>query len=171
MKNVKLFSMALAALMLGACSSDEVAVNENPTGPEWNAEGKGYVNLAIQLPTQPNTRAWSETLDDGTPAEYEVKDATLLLFTQIGDADFVFNSAYNMDLNFSPEGESDQITTSAKISQEINAVSADAVAALVVLNNNGLFSVGAGNTLMISQPTFSGDVDDLNTALQSVRSD
>lgn len=173
MKNVKLFSFALAALMLGACSSDEVAVNDGQQGPDWNTSGKGYINLAIQLPTQPNTRAWEDgsNFDDGTPAEYEVKDATLLLFTQIGDADFVFNSAYNMDLNFSPEGESDQITTSAKISQEINAVSADAVAALVVLNNNGLFSVGAGNTLMIGQTTFSGDVDDLNTALQSVSTD
>ena len=83
MKNVKLFSMALAALMLGACSSDEVATDNSQNGPQWTADGKGYINLAINLPTQPSTRAWDEgsNLDDGTPTEYDVKDATLILFT------------------------------------------------------------------------------------------
>ena len=129
MKKVKLFSFALAALMLGACSSEDGI--DNGGQPQWNDKGKGYINLAIQLPTQPGTRA-NDNFDDGTPAEYEVKDATLILF--VND---VVNSAYNMDLNFSPEGTTtDNITTTAKITQEINSVSGD-IKALVVLNNNG----------------------------------
>lgn len=54
MKKVKLFSFALAALMLGACSSEDVI--DNGGQPQWNDKGKGYINLAIQLPTQPGTR-------------------------------------------------------------------------------------------------------------------
>ena len=142
MKKLNLFSFALAALMLGACSNefDEAG---NGQGIDWNANGKGYVNLAIQLPTQPNTRA-NDNFDDGTPAEYEVNNATLILFVKgQSDDDYKVNSAYNMNLNFSPEGSTtDNITTTAKITQEINSVSGD-IKALVVLNNNGLFSIAA----------------------------
>lgn len=49
MKKVKLFSFALAALMLGACSSEDGI--DNGGQPQWNDKGKGYINLAIQLPT------------------------------------------------------------------------------------------------------------------------
>lgn len=142
MKKVKLFSFALAALMLGACSSEDGI--DNGGQPQWNDKGKGYINLAIQLPTQPGTRA-NDNFDDGTPAEYEVKDATLILFVKgTSDNEFKVNSAYKMDLNFSPEGTTtDNITTTAKITQEINSVSGD-IKALVVLNNNGLLSIAEG---------------------------
>lgn len=171
MKNVKLFSMALAALMLGACSSDEVAVNDGQQGPDWNTSGKGYINLAIQLPTQPNTRAWEDgtNFDDGTPAEYEVNNATLILFAGEEGSEVV-NSAYAMDLNFSSEDPAnDQITTSAKITQEINSISATSIKALVVLNNNGIIKVGEGAQLQDAAGTnLTGKtIADLNTALQS----
>ncbi len=117
MKKISLFSCALAALMLGACSN-EAGVTDGDQGIEWNENGKGFVSLAIQLPTQPSTRA-NENYDDGTPAEYEVKNATLILFV-----DGVVNSAYGMNLNFSPEGTpTDNVTTTAKITQEINRIS------------------------------------------------
>jgi len=171
MKNVKLFSMALAALMLGACSSDEVAVNDGQQGPDWNTSGKGYINLAIQLPTQPNTRAWEDgsNFDDGTPAEYEVNNATLILFAGEEGSEVV-NSAYAMDLNFSSEDPANnQITTSAKITQEINSISATSIKALVVLNNNGIIKVGEGAQLQDAAGTdLTGKtIADLNTALKS----
>lgn len=176
MKNVKLYSMALAALMLGACSSDEVAVDGGQTAPGWNADGKGYVNLAINLPTKPNSRAWDEgsNLDDGTPAEYDVKDATLILFTGTegtADGDLTLNSAYSMDLNFYTEGTTtDQITTTTKITQEINKIADDqkVIKALVVLNNNGVFSVNASNQLLINNNPYTGKLDELNSALKDV---
>ena len=93
MNKFRLLPIALTALVLGSCSSEDVI--DNGGQPQWNDKGKGYINLAIQLPTQPSTRA-NDNFDDGTPAEYEVKDATLILF--VND---VVNSAYNMDLNFS----------------------------------------------------------------------
>lgn len=160
MKKVKLFSFALAALMLGACSSEDVI--DNGGQPQWNDKGKGYINLAIQLPTQPGTRA-NDNFDDGTPAEYEVKDATLILF--VND---VVNSAYNMDLNFSPEGTTtDNITTTAKITQEINSVSGD-IKALVVLNNNGLLSIAEGGILNVNGDVATGkSLSDLNDAVKT----
>lgn len=160
MKKVKLFSFALAALMLGACSSEDVI--DNGGQPQWNDKGKGYINLAIQLPTQPGTRA-NDNFDDGTPAEYEVKDATLILF--VND---VVNSAYNMDLNFSPEGTTtDNITTTAKITQEINSVSGD-IKALVVLNNNGLLSIAEGGILNVNGAAATGkSLSELNDAVKT----
>lgn len=140
MKKISLFSCALAALMLGACSN-EAGVTDGDQGIEWNENGKGYVSLAIQLPTQPSTRA-NENYDDGTPAEYEVKNATLILF--VND---VVNSAYGMNLNFSPEGTpADNVTTTAKITQEINRISDEDpdIKALVVLNHNGILAVENG---------------------------
>lgn len=165
MKKVSLFSLAFAALTLGACSSENELVNQNE-GAEWNAEGTGYVNLAIQLPTQPSNRGVS--LDDGTPAEYEVKDATLILFTGTSQSNAVINSAYEMDLNFSPEGSTNQITTTSKITQKINEISgANKIYALVVLNNNGLLKVGEGNQLQDkNNNAITGTLTSLNEAVK-----
>lgn len=177
MKKVKLFSFALATLMLGACTSEDVI--DTGGKPQWNSQGKGYINLAIQLPTQPSTRA-NDKFDDGTPAEYDVKNATLLLFTgetdkggTIEDTELTFNSAYNMNLNFYTEGTTDQITTTTKITQEINEIAPSdpdkevVIKALVVLNNNGLFTVNnTTNKLLIDDKEFSGKLIELNTALK-----
>ncbi len=134
MKKTKILALAFAALALGACSNEDVV--DSQSGAQWNAEGQGYINLAINLPTQPTSRA-NDNFDDGTPEEYDVKDATLILF-----ADDVVNSAYSLNLNFSPEGTStDNITTTAKITQQINKISSTDIEALVVLNNNGMFTV------------------------------
>lgn len=161
MKKYKFFALAFAALTLGACSSDDV-VDNGQGGAEWNSEGKGYINLAINLPTQASTRA-NDKFDDGTPEEYEVQDATLILF-----AGGKVNSAYDMTLNFSPEGSStDNITTTAKITQEINSMDGN-VQALVVLNHNNVFTVTAQNDLMVGGTSMKGkDVAGLNDAINA----
>lgn len=158
MKKFKFFSLAFAALMLGACSSDDIA--EGPqSGPEWNAEGQGYINLAINLPSQPASRV-NDEYDDGTPEEYDVKDATLILFS-----DGKVNSAYSMDLNFALDGSSDNITTTARITQQINSMTGT-IEALVVLNNNGVFTVGEGGALTVGgEPMADKSLDELNKAI------
>ena len=158
MKKFKFFSLAFAALMLGACSSDDIA--EGPqSGPEWNAEGQGYINLAINLPSQPASRA-NDEYDDGTPEEYDVKDATLILFS-----DGKVNSAYSMDLNFALDGSSDNITTTARITQQINSMTGT-IEALVVLNNNDVFTVGEGGELTVGGTDARGkSLDELNQAI------
>lgn len=133
MKKISFFALALAAGLMMGCSDDNSLVEGPSTGS--STTGKGYISLAINLPTQPSARA-NDKYDDGTPEEYDVKDATLILF-----ADDEINSAYSLNLNFSPEGTTDNITTTAKITQQINKISSTDIEALVVLNNNGMFTV------------------------------
>ena len=159
MKKYKFFALAFAALTLGACSSDDVV--DGQRGPEWNAEGQGYINLAINLPSQPASRA-NDDYDDGTPEEYDVKDATLILFS-----DGKVNSAYSMDLNFALDGSSDNITTTARITQQINSMTGT-IEALVVLNNNGVFTVGENGALTVGAEPGDGigmSLDELNKAI------
>lgn len=159
MKKYKFFALAFAALTLGACSSDDVV--DEQRGPEWNAEGQGYINLAINLPSQPASRA-NDEYDDGTPEEYDVQDATLILFS-----DDKVNSAYSMDLNFALDGSSDNITTTARITQQINSMTGK-IEALVVLNNNGVFTVGENGALTVGGATAIGkSLDELNQAISN----
>ncbi len=174
MKNLKIFSIALAALMLGACSNDEV-VQDGGSDPVWNSDGKGYVSFSIQLPTQPNTRAWDDGshFDDGTPSEYKVENATLILFTGADGVEKV-HSAYELHPNFSPKGSAtDQITTTAKITQEINKIDKTTpIKALVVLNHNDLFKVADGGDLQVSGVSYVGKtLEDLNQGLKALKTD
>ncbi len=158
MKKYKFFALAFAALTLGACSSDDVV--DEQRGPEWNAEGQGYINLAINLPSQPASRV-NDDYDDGTPEEYDVKDATLILFS-----DGKVNSAYSMDLNFAgSDPAKDNITTTARITQQINSMTGT-IEALVVLNNNGVFTVGENGALTVGgAPMADKSLDELNKAI------
>lgn len=142
MKKTKFFALAFAALALGACSSDDLVEQKNPTvtGGE-----KGYVSVAVNLPTQPTGRA-AESFDDGLPAEYKVNDATLLLFVGTNEANATFASAYDLDeTGFATSGTTtDQITSNATLVQEITrpqTTAGDKIYALVVLNNNGHINV------------------------------
>lgn len=161
MKKTKLFALAFAALALGACSSDDVV--EQKSQAQWTPEGQGYINLAINLPTQAGSRA-NDNFDDGTIEEYNVKDATLILF-----ADDKVNSAYNLDINFPPaDGTVDNITTTAKITRQINAIASTDIKALVVLNNNEMFTVSDDGDLKVDGTTMVGKtLAELNTAVNA----
>lgn len=140
MKKVKLFSFALAALMLGACSSEDVIDNG---GQGTVAPGeKGYISLAINLPTTPSTRA-NDDFDKGLEAEYKVNDATLLIFSGADEMNATFSGAYNLTTSF-PAGQDGNITTTSQIVQSITTPVGDNVYALVVLNKDGLISVSDG---------------------------
>ena len=160
MKKISFFAFALAAGLMMGCSDDNSLVEGPSTGS--STTGKGYISLAINLPTQPSARA-NDKYDDGTPEEYDVKDATLILF-----ADDVVNSAYSLNLNFSPEGTStDNITTTAKITQQINKISSTDIEALVVLNNNGMFTVENAD-LKVNRASMKGkSLGELNDAVNA----
>lgn len=132
--------------MLGSCSSSDDLNGGNNTGS--NQSGNGYVAFNINLPSQAgsSSRAGSENdqFDDGTPNEYDVKDATLLVFEGSTESGATFKSAYK--LNTAPWNDKktneNVTTTSATIVKEIDApASADDSYALVVLNNNGVFTL------------------------------
>lgn len=151
MKKTLLFSVALAGLMLGSCSSsDDLNGGGNNTGS--NQSGSGYISLSLNLPTRSGSmsRAENDVFDDGLANEYAVKNGTLILFEGANEKDATFVGAYELkNLSMNLVGTTtDNITTTTKITQKINnGLSRDTnnFYAIVVLNNNGTLAVDGTN--------------------------
>lgn len=161
MKKTLLFSVALAGLMLGSCSSsDDLNGGGNNTGS--NQSGDGYISLSLNLPTRSGSmsRAVNDVFDDGLANEYAVNNGTLLLFEGANEADAKFAGAYTLkNLSMNLVGTTtDNITTTTKITQKINSGLADGTKkfyAIVVLNNNGTIAVDETNaTLKVNDEDF-----------------
>lgn len=161
MKKTLLFSVALAGLMLGSCSSsDDLNGGGNNTGP--NQSGSGYISLSLNLPTRSGSvsRAENDEFNDGLADEYAVKNGTLILFEGANETDATFAGAYelkNLSMNL-VDTNKDNITTTTKITQKINSGLADGTKnfyAIVVLNNNGTLTVDETNaTLKVNGENF-----------------
>lgn len=163
MKKTLLFSVALAGLMLGSCSSsDDLNGGGNNTGS--NQSGDGYVAFTINMPSQSgsSSRAFDSSNDqfkDGLANEYAVKDATLLLFDGADENSATFVAAYKLSTEpwkkLAPSD--DNITTqSRKIVQKVTK-SINKAKALVILNKNGIFTVDdTDNSLTIDGTKFTG---------------
>lgn len=147
----KLIPMALMALAMGftACSSDDTTANGSNGKPSY-AEG-GYVKMAINLPSTSGTRAANDNFDDGLAAEYQVKNATLVLFSGDNEASAKFHSAYALNVSMNKDSEA-QITSTTKIVSKIEdgATSAFKLYAYVVLNDNGLLTLNASDATKLS---------------------
>lgn len=147
----KLIPMALMALAMGftACSSDDTTANGSNGKPSY-AEG-GYVKMAINLPSTSGTRAANDNFDDGLAAEYQVKNATLVLFSGKDEASAKFHSAYALNVSMNKDSEA-QITSTTKIVSKIEdgATSASKLYAYVVLNDNGLLTLDADDATKLS---------------------
>lgn len=172
MKKSLLFSAVLAGLMLGSCSSsDDIA----GTSEKFSADGKGYVNVTLNLPTQPQStsRAANDVFDHGDAAEYNVKDATLILFAGADEATANFKAAYSLSGWKKDLTPSTQISTTLSKVQKINVISAsstDRIYAFVVLNHNGALKVTPTNTLKVNGTDFTSTFadlskEDINTSL------
>ena len=72
MKKTLLFSVALAGLMLGSCSSsDDLNGGNTPA----NQDGNGYVAFTINLPSQSGSSSRAnDDFNDGMAKEYSVHD-------------------------------------------------------------------------------------------------
>ena len=172
MKKSLLFSAVLAGLMLGSCSSsDDIA----GTSEKFSADGKGYVNVTLNLPTQPQStsRAINDEFDHGVPDEYKVNDATLILFAGADEATATFKAAYSLSGWKKDLTPSTQISTTLSKVQKINVISAsstDRIYAFVVLNHNDALKVTPTNTLKVNGTDFTrtfADLskEDINTSL------
>ena len=147
MKKLYFIPAAMLGLAVAGCSSDDIVVGENQ-GPQWNSEGKGYVALSLNLPTQASTgmRA-NDQFDDGEPDEYAVKNATLLLFQGASETEATLQAAYTLPVAGSEfqDPENDQVTSTVQLTQQINQIDANntdkKLYALVVLNKNQVFDV------------------------------
>lgn len=153
-----LFCGFAAAAMLTACSSDEPAVNGPTGGDEFN--GSGFMNVAINMPTQNGSRAENDNFNHGTENEYKVDNAMLILFTGDSEDAAVFHSAYDLkDMTNSATGaDGVNITKTYTKTIQVNNVSDGSVLwGLVLVNYDQVATtVLDGNAGFISTLTFNG---------------
>lgn len=134
MKRFNLIPLALTTLMLGACSSEDGLNLGNGSSV---AQGeKGYISFSLNLPAVKGmaNRA-NDVFDDGDAAEYNVKDATLLLFSGANEGEATFAGAYPLKLT-DDSSDGDNITTTYQITQAVTKPTGnnDKVYAMVVIN-------------------------------------
>ena len=137
------FGLAVIAAMTASCSSNNDLANGG-NGSGENESGASYASITIDLPTTSSTRAEIDNFDGGTASEYEVKDATLLIFqkgTATSENDFKFVEKADLG-NLEPwkkdETTNNGITTEATITAELTKATVGEDGdyyALVILNN------------------------------------
>lgn len=144
MKIKHYFGLAVIAAMTASCSSNEDLGTAGP-GTGTNEAGVGYATFTINLPSVSGTRVANDDFAEGTPKEYAVNDATLIIFekgTETSENKFKFVEAVPLG-NLEPwkkDNESTNgITTEATITAKLNSAKVDEVGgkyyALVILNN------------------------------------
>lgn len=158
--------MLASALAFSACSSDDVA--ENGNGSLTDFSNGGYVKLAINLPTVKDAGAFkasdynNDNFDDGLPAEYDVKNASVILFQGNNENDAQFHSAYKLPTTVTSSTK-EQITKVLQLTKPVKGnLIGDNLYALVILNNNDLITVNSDHTLTIGTTTggFTGTFKD-----------
>lgn len=151
MKKIYLPLALAATLALGACSSDNV-VDNGGSSPIDLSKG-GFVKMSLNLPTD-NNRGSRADLDDGLANEYGIKNAYLVLFEgkdkDNKEDEALFKGAYelsNSDFeHFENVGDDPNHVTLTKriaFANDTKPGGNKKLFALVVLNNNGLFTVNA----------------------------
>ena len=157
MKNVKnLFGMAVMATALVGCSSND---NLNPNANDNAGKaGEAYASFKINLPTVSGTRAPGDPdgtpdLVHGDPAEYEVKNGTILIFDANTDK-FVESAELGTMNPWTAEKDPNGVTTAAAVTVKLSKVALDGhYKALVLLNNN------SGTTPKVKLPTSTTTID------------
>lgn len=139
MKIKHLFGLAVIAAMTASCSSNNDLVNGG-NGSSKNETGTAYASFKINLPTTSGTRAdvdpdGTPGFNEGTAAEYEVKNGTILIFDATTEQ-FV-TSADLGTMNPWTDVKTGGVTTSAIATVKLSNVTVGGnYKALVLLNNN-----------------------------------
>lgn len=148
MKKIYLPLALAATLALGACSSDNV-VDNGGSNPIDLSKG-GFVKMSLNLPTD-NNRGSRAELNDGLDNEYGIKNAYLVLFEGAeNDEDAAtFKGAYELSNSDFEMVGNNHVTLTKRIAfaNDTKPAESNKLYALVVLNNNGLFTVDATHTL------------------------
>lgn len=143
MRLKNLFGMAAMLALAASCSENEL-VESGGTGA--NENGPHYATFTIKLPTTNGTRVDGEpTYDDGTPNEYAVNNATLLVFRggageKEAGAEFVESVELgDMKPWTGVDDDPNVITTEANITAKLNNFESSYTGnyyAVIMLNNN-----------------------------------
>ena len=156
MKIKHLFGLAVIAAMTASCSSNNDLVNGG-NGSSKNETGTAYASFKINLPTTNGTRAVPDGTPDfneGTAAEYEVKNGTILIFDK--DGKFV-ESAPLGTMNPWTDVKSDGVTTAAIATVKLEHVSVSGKYKALVLLNNDVDATTTTKKVKVTLPTASTD--------------
>lgn len=145
------FGLAVLAAMTASCSSNDDLVNGG-NGSGENESGTSYASFTINLPTTRGTRADDPTFDKGDANEYDVFNATLLVFKKGTTAGKVnYTLAETVDLGSMEPWKNPSetgVTTQAKITAKLSNVDKSGdYFALVLLNN------GSGTDAKVTLPS------------------
>ena len=156
------FGLAVIAAMTASCSSNNELVNGG-NGSGENESGASYASFSINLPTTRGTRADNPEFKPGETNEYDVFNATLLVFKKVTTAGKVnYTLAETVDLgSMEPWKNPNEtgVTTQAKITAKLSNVDKSGdYFALVLLNN------GSGTDAKVTLPSEGENFSDWNVA-------
>lgn len=146
------FGLAVLAAMTASCSSNNDLVVGGGNGSGENETGASYASFSINLPTTRGTRADNPEFKPGETNEYDVFNATLLVFKKGTTAGKVnYTLAEKVDLgSMEPWKNPNEtgVTTQAKITAKLSKVDKSGdYFALVLLNN------GSGTDAKVTLPS------------------
>lgn len=157
MKIKHLFGLAVIAAMTASCSSNEDLVNGG-NGSSEVENGTAYASFKINLPTTSGTRAVPDGTPDfneGTAAEYEVKNGTILIFD--ANTDQFVTSAELGTMNPWTDVKDDGVTTAAIATVKLSGVSVKGNYKALVLLNNDFDVTTTTKKVKVKLPTASTD--------------
>lgn len=135
------FGLAVIAAMTASCSSNNDLANGG-NGSGEKESGESYASITINLPTTRGTRATDPTFEKGDANEYDVFNATLLVFkkptTATSEGEYTFVESVNLG-SMEPWKNPNEtgVTTQAKITAKLSNVDKSGdYFALVLLNND-----------------------------------
>lgn len=157
MKIKHLFGLAVIAAMTASCSSNNDLVNGG-NGSSEVENGTAYASFKINLPTTSGTRAVPDGTPDfneGTAAEYEVKNGTILIFD--ANTDQFVTSAELGTMNPWTDDKNDGVTTAAIATVKLSGVSVEGNYKALVLLNNDFDVTTTTKKVKVKLPTASTD--------------
>ena len=141
MKIKHLFGLAVIAAMTASCSSNEDLGTAGP-GTGTNETGVGYATFTINLPSVSGTRAadaGGAEMDEGTPEEYKVSNATALIFQKYGsdEGSYKFVESVTLPIDGWTDDPTPGITTTSKklVAKLTNVDTKNDYSVLILLNN------------------------------------
>lgn len=151
------FGLAVIAAMTASCSSNNDLVNAG-NGSSKNETGTAYASFKINLPTTSGTRAVPDGTPDfneGTAAEYEVKNGTILIFD--ANTDQFVTSAELGTMNPWTDVKNDGVTTAAIATVKLSGVTVKGNYKALVLLNNDFDVTATTKKVKVKLPTASTD--------------
>lgn len=161
MKKISFLALAAVGLLFGACASDsDVAEKEN--SGQASQYDQAFVGISIELPnTLTPTRA-NDDLNNGKEDEFEVKDATLLLFKGNAETSATYLGAWTLTNDFKDDTAGEDATPGTKVTQ--TSVSVAQIDNLSLLPSENLYAYVIVNKNDVSFPSTGSTFESWRTA-------